>query len=276
MRRPDNHPVEPMDPTVHWSDQIPDLLYKLYDTKSLDPLTKRSLRFTQPYEFNDPTDTKPRSVIMDNAIPAAVERMRKATGLPPLTDGERNDGLWNVYKARAQLECEMTMDGLRKRWAVCCMTESLSTPTMWSHYAESHKGYAVEYAVDDALRGLTRKVTYRTDRPALHMPMILGDLSDMFYIKGECWRYEREYRATLDAYVGQSPHWTPPLDDPARPLDVELSEGQITAVIAGERASSDLVRELRRISKEIGAEFRKARHHQSKYEMVGWAPRGGS
>lgn len=69
---------------------------------------------------------------------------------------------------------------------------------MWSHYADSHKGFAIEFR-DDFIDGVKlEKVEYSEERDFLTFEDIDENNFDrIFFKKSTEWKYEQEYRAVL-------------------------------------------------------------------------------
>ena len=69
---------------------------------------------------------------------------------------------------------------------------------MWSHYADSHRGFVVEFDKDFISEAELHKVKYSNERDFLTFEDIdNNDFHSVFYKKSEEWAYEQEYRAVL-------------------------------------------------------------------------------
>lgn len=69
---------------------------------------------------------------------------------------------------------------------------------MWSHYADSHKGFVIEFRADFVDEIKLRKVYYSNDRDYLTFEDIdENSFDDIFFKKSIEWAYEQEYRAIL-------------------------------------------------------------------------------
>ncbi|MFB6404467.1 DUF2971 domain-containing protein [Pseudomonas putida] len=85
---------------------------------------------------------------------------------------------------------------------VLCLSETPSEILMWSHYAEFHKGFCIEYKVDESslLGRLAKPVKYTDVYPSLSLRNLPYNAEENFidicvYTKAKQWSYEREWRA---------------------------------------------------------------------------------
>jgi hypothetical protein len=99
---------------------------------------------------------------------------------------------------------------------VTCFSEKGDIPLMWSHYANRHTGFVIEYdfsnlSVEDSQKlGFLFKVKYSQRRPNLdnrlleevdllnkefnYKDTLLGSMISTIYTKSNIWRYEKEWR----------------------------------------------------------------------------------
>lgn len=94
---------------------------------------------------------------------------------------------------------------INKKIGVLCLTEDKNNIRMWGVYADSHKGFVLEFCADnsffnsrktnqDEFRFL-RKIDYVEDRPSLN---IFGaDGVKYFLTKSKDWSYEKEWRMLM-------------------------------------------------------------------------------
>jgi len=151
----------------------------------IDLITKGSMRFSKPSQFNDPFDCCPArlSEIPTGALPHAIvdnvsHHMQKVTG---------------------------------KVVGVSCLTPHLRKMLMWSHYGDQHRSVCVGFDTETLLEKCPtnsegnpaykeiREVTYTKVRPNT------SD-TDVIYKKSEEWAYEDEYRIVSFAAQGH-PQW---------------------------------------------------------------------
>lgn len=95
-------------------------------------------------------------------------------------------------------------------WRVGCLCENMNSMLMWSHYAQSHKGFCVEYDFEDVQN--IYPVLYSDKVPSLEYindkldEINCGSMKRDFdlianiaiYIKSKEWEYEKEWRVVLE------------------------------------------------------------------------------
>lgn len=111
---------------------------------------------------------------------------------------------------------------------VCSLSSDYRDVRMWSLYADSHQGVAIEINFD-GIQDKVRQVRYLDDLPKSGMTILAGaSTEEVLSCKTRHWEYENEYRV-----LGSDTHFE--VDD------------RITRVILGTRASKDLETLLKRI-----------------------------
>ena len=138
---------------------LPDILYKYRRWDDKYPYDKASLLenkiyFASAEQFNDPFDCKVPiidfSKITDQQAKNAIKRITKEK-YPSLNRGERRrkerqvykQGLWkNPQEIRRQAELYQ-----REKYekGILSLTLNPTNILMWSHYADSHRGYCIGY-----------------------------------------------------------------------------------------------------------------------------------
>jgi hypothetical protein len=184
-----------------------DRLYKYYgySKHSLFALKTRTFWFAKPTSLNDPFDGK---IPFDSRLTAeAVKKFRptlaRYNGLSK-KNAERN--LRQVIGRNGQID-----QGFLKVWrtvlgqaskkledsGVFCLSECNSSILMWSHYADSHKGFCVEFErnPDNDLGDYNKtcRVKYGTKYPIIN-PLDPKAYDYKFFWKASGWKYEREWR----------------------------------------------------------------------------------
>ena len=92
-------------------------LYKFYSyAGGLAAIDSRQYGFREPRHFNDPFEFTYLSGLSSESKAGCVNQL---------------------------------IDDLRERVCVLCLTRSNVHPLMWAHYADAHRGFVVEYDVDD-------------------------------------------------------------------------------------------------------------------------------
>ena len=98
---------------------------------------------------------------------------------------------------------------LSKQIGVCCLTRSSSNILMWSHYADEHKGFCLEFEATDftPMFGAAQEVKYAEGFPTVDFFNTPHDaqVDLIFLTKYSGWQYEEEYRI-IDHTSGSGLH----------------------------------------------------------------------
>ena len=156
--------------------------------------------------YNDARKHDPRlpeAVVRNEYELAAV--FRALSGNPGFPEPQ-NDAFINELVAWCNKVYDALLGGhignLRNMYNVCCFSASGTEDLMWSHYADSHKGFCIEY--DFKSLGITNEdvqlllpVVY-IDTPHIQMDDLdAADGSLLMYamsLKRSSWGYEQEWR----------------------------------------------------------------------------------
>lgn len=191
-------------------------------------LKKRLIRFTQPSALNDPFEMKPfyerfvdekalkktlnetsqleydrRVVEQYEKLPDEVRAVLPINSIPTMNEafslffslvGETLESCIPMAK-------EKFSENINKHIGVLCLSEAWDNQLMWSHYADSHKGFVIEFnpqhsyfnqqrsPVDEF--GYLRQVKY-AERPSVALTNL--ESLDVFFVKGMDWEREKEWR----------------------------------------------------------------------------------
>jgi hypothetical protein len=189
---------------------IPRYLYKFQSvtSNSLANLTNRQIWFSKPSEFNDPfdcairVDTAPIPeedfdrlldlYAKEGADPDSVETLFRPNGVP-MDETKRRIG---AAIAKAFEERQKTM--LNER-GVACFSARFNHLLMWSHYAEAHKGFCLQFSTENEPFGKALAVSYQEMIPSVNPVSVIREsdppaLMLMITTKSSCWQHEEEWR----------------------------------------------------------------------------------
>ena len=141
----------------------PSKLYKMRTASDMafDALEKDKLYLTRADYFNDPYDCfltfdieKLKSLILRNLSDEKMSHFIANSGIPlPIGDDFPTvDAILKVFRSKraeflekcASILPDVTVE-LQKNTYVASLTENIISPVMWAHYANNHKGFAIEY-----------------------------------------------------------------------------------------------------------------------------------
>ncbi|SHI86706.1 Protein of unknown function [Hymenobacter daecheongensis DSM 21074] len=147
---------------------IPKSVFKFYGTQDyhFESLREGYFFLSLPSYFNDPFDCDTKTI--DFTTTASIKPIRK----PERLFRERINNI-----------------------GVCCFSRNNSSILMWSHYANSHRGFCLEFISDipDGIHPLD--VHYTSDFQTLNFHLFADDsIANMIYTKSSQWAYEEELR----------------------------------------------------------------------------------
>jgi len=138
----------------------------------------RLLRISPRSALNDPYDSHPFSSDLDKPIEIYVAI-----------------GRGHIYKEPRKAENHLRGTG------VISFTEVVDNILMWSHYANSHKGVAVEFNPKHDYFHSIQRVRYTTQRPDLRT-QYSEIMAPELYFKSDQWMYEKEWRLVKSTQMG--------------------------------------------------------------------------
>ena len=231
--------TEPGRPLKDYEDQIPLPVRPMYfykytcidDTPDKDgsfPYRKHSssifkhneLNFRSASQFNDPFDcqfqvefggskhdrTKFSETILKEQDPHLNRKELRSRARKEAKDLRDSDFVSNVRD-----EMRQTIE----TWGICCLSRVRNDILMWSHYANNHQGFCLEFSNDlhviylnrTEKRRVPHSITYSPHYPVADLVSSTG-LLEAILTKAKQWDYEKEWRITIPGRKG--PHRFPP------------------------------------------------------------------
>lgn len=183
--------------------------YLPFNEGSLDVLLSGTIKYSCPLNFNDPFDCMPyyNEEAINNIAKTRPDLIRLAANQKGMSPGER---LANKGKLVANMRKRFKDGSFSKAYLSGIGVVSLSSDPlnilMWSHYADYHKGFIVEFRIP--VKGYQNDMELATNRllpfPVIyseHRPQLnIGTEEDREIInksvltKSVIWRYESEER----------------------------------------------------------------------------------
>jgi hypothetical protein len=185
----------------------PDYLYKYraLDKYSLASLTNNTIWLAKPESFNDPFDcaiTLDRRRYKESILHALVVAMERAK--PAGLRREHLQDVWPVDKEAFERFREGIYEAMQAM-GICSFSASANQMLLWSHYADNHKGFVIEYDCSEGteLRELVRKVIYQDEMPSVAATDFSAlnrerAFDALWLTKAKCWGYEDEWRVMTD------------------------------------------------------------------------------
>lgn len=182
--------------------------YRAYNVNSLSMLINKKIWVSKPGAFNDPFDCK--LVFNENYSKKEFSELLLNLGIkwnrsPKQTAERIADAYIDGELKEEEIEIlKNNLEDVKKaisNTGVFTLSQTNSNLLLWAHYADSHKGFCIEYdrAPDNTLGNfeITKPVDYSE-----YFPMVnLSDLKDgremmpkVVLSKSKKWKYEKEWR----------------------------------------------------------------------------------
>lgn len=167
------------------------ILYKYLDIDgALAMLEKRTIRFTNATQMNDPFDCHPSLIDFSNASEGAVTEE------------------WGQLMVETEVN---RAKNLRMDTWLCCLSKNFNSILMWSHYGRNHTGVCVGFNVDRVLKSVPPLFgTYYLEpflmevnyKDILERPKVCCKSQSLWEYqlttKAKDWEYEQEVRLVMD------------------------------------------------------------------------------
>lgn len=131
-----------------------------------------------------------------------------------------NDPFDSVFQVDLMGSPSDTIEKHQNEQAICCFSEKHDSILMWSHYADSHKGFCVGFDKNSELfcdPKLFQKVFYEkeefsfyinpTDEKMYNSKDEYQEFDKLFTTKYEDWAYEKEWRLILTLDLKEPDHY---------------------------------------------------------------------
>ncbi|GKV88500.1 DUF2971 domain-containing protein [Pectobacterium carotovorum] len=207
-------------------------MYKYLPPERIDVLINKMICFNNPHNFNDPFEF--HALFEQGSL---INNLENIIGEMNLLD-QMDDEIKLIYSRLSQDKqkeisqkflpvmkslvekfkptiinsANQVYEDFNKKFVdftrVLCLSEKKDNLLMWGHYADSHRGFVLEFDVKNSFFnqrrtqnddfGYLRKVNYKKDVDILDP--VSGNLSRHFLSKNQDWEYESEWRMLLPAH----------------------------------------------------------------------------
>ncbi|NNU45234.1 DUF2971 domain-containing protein [Ramlibacter montanisoli] len=180
--------------------------YQPFSPRSIENLKNQVVYFGSPRAFNDPFDCalSPQLKVPTDDDLRKLRDHWLAT--KPFDESQRNalkaipfDELRSNVTQTVRKTLRESVDKFSTTQGVTCFAERPNNLLMWSHYADHHRGFCLEFRTDVPDFGKLRQVTYSDQMPEIDpVRMLIDDeyeeFLSLFCTKAQDWQYEREWR----------------------------------------------------------------------------------
>jgi len=163
-----------------------------------------------PTQFNDPFECRPHFNWPSN--PNKVRDIRKRLIKVARDNGSTKKEAEKIVSENMSKEgfveniIYKAIQNTFRKMRICCFTKSKDNLLFWAHYADSHKGFCIEYDATIIPIKLAFKVTYENEYPEVEYPRPEDARGlEPALIKSKDWEYENEYRTIYIPEAQSSP-----------------------------------------------------------------------
>lgn len=181
--------------------------YESFSAQAIENLKNQVIYFGSPRAFNDPYDC---ALFPTVSVPSDddVERIRAHYLAKEDMDAEvrRTFETTDIADLRVMLMRvgQNVADEQVKKFldtkGVSCFAERPDNLLMWSHYADHHRGFCLEFRADlEPFSTKAWQVKYSSSMPQITLARLLceqdfEEVRDLYCTKAKEWAYEREWR----------------------------------------------------------------------------------
>ena len=176
----------------------PDICRNYLDAYLLDSF----FWLSSPADFNDPFDMNANLTLGND--PAALRKRYVGLAKTYMPSANRQMRRQEVAARMRQPTRELSnnksfLDKHTQEIGVLCFSEESLNLLMWSHYADQHKGFALQFDVARDVKTMLRisKVDYSNSFPLIDYSALPTGLEAVFLRKHPGWMYECEWRMII-------------------------------------------------------------------------------
>lgn len=169
--------------------------YRTGNDFDIENLNNNQLSAAKFFKFNDPFEFQN---YIDSKI--VIETYKILTGKDysdKLDDIEKNTlpnehEFWNFYNRLIQSALKY-----KRSYNICCLSEKKDSLLMWSHYANEHKGFNIEYKTTEIfdMHPILCPILYTEKMPSFASgENEIVNFSKLLFTKSLEWEYESEWR----------------------------------------------------------------------------------
>ena len=182
--------------------------YQPFNAQTLTNLKRASIWFSAPINVNDPYDCAGWVIEPDKMSEAQFQQWLDYARQrdPTLTARMCPDGVPTpafresvVTSVRRTYDEQRTIQ--REQRGIACFSAHVTDIMMWSHYADGHRGFCLEFDASVPPFSNAFEVSYSDSVPSINpVAVLVNDPNDneilraFVLTKARCWSYEREWR----------------------------------------------------------------------------------
>jgi len=179
--------------------------FKAYDPDRPEILTdifqRGVLYHPTPNQLNDPWEGRAAMLMPRGGAQLAAARQRLMRVARQMGRSEDRAAQMATHALANRDRLQEIMMGSIERVSAGVRIGSFSAERdhglLWSHYAEAHSGFSIEYSTSVIPFGVALKVAYQKDYPSILYPHSRQAALSAILTKSTTWSYEREYRTLI-------------------------------------------------------------------------------
>ena len=197
--------------------------YQPFNAQTLTNLTRAIIWFSAPINVNDPYDCTGWVVEPENISERELQLLSESfAGINPAMaaqtplDQLRAHFIASAHKAYAERRIIQ-----REQRGIACLSATVTDITMWSHYANGHRGLCLEFNTSRRPFSEAREVSYVDTPPVINPVDVLINppsvdesdelLKKIVCTKARCWSNEQEWRMMHEEASKEFGYGTGPL-----------------------------------------------------------------
>ncbi len=184
--------------------------YQKFNNYSIKNLKNTKIYFNRPIDFNDPFDITASMENIEYTNSDVVEYYNKSIDEGKLGNSRRvtkyseiPETIINQIESAIDEIAKSTQEKRSKKTGCSCFSETNKDILMWSHYADGHRGFCLEFDTSFDPFNNAIKVDYKEDYQTWNPFTIMMNKNEEEQLrefrkplrhKFESWRYEKEWR----------------------------------------------------------------------------------
>ncbi|WP_111709854.1 DUF2971 domain-containing protein [Lutibacter citreus] len=180
------------------------IIYKYLSVKdALRVVMNKTLKFSQPFDFNDPFDCYEKLLKFDVTEEFIKEHLEK--GILQLDENERklssSELISHLKKNTYTFEnndVKKVFENSKKQLWISCFSKTYKEILMWSHYGNNHKGVCIGFnykGLSETFDFIPSKVKYKKKfKKVDYCNDYQKALNYLINTKSKNWKYEKEIR----------------------------------------------------------------------------------
>lgn len=215
---------------------------------------KNELYLNSRLQFNDPFDSHP---FLSGEI-TQDDILMSLSPSEQISEDEKRERLKG--KDTNKIFEEYFYDRIFNKIGIKSFSEKVDSISLWGNYADSNKGYCIEFKKIDSEITKALEVSYQVNRPIINKRDFLtnedfftSELAKSLLIKSLHWQHEKEHRIS---FHGKAFSY------------IKVNPKEITAIYFGCECDVDYIDLMKRYTENRNIALYKCRKHSAEYKLI--------